>query len=353
MRRITPVLLLALVIGPVHGQLGEKVRNTLVNVSTTLPDYDTTYVAAYRSNLVISVVSNWHDIDLSLERDEGGDLSYSTNSRGQYGFSLNYKWLSAEITFGVPALDGHDASYGNTSSRGFGLGYTGRRLWGRIFWDKTQGFYQNDPERWTAGWETGDPQILRPDLACNTYLLSLNYALSNNKRFSQNAALFQMERQKKSAGTMVTGLSAWYSHVTADTSILSPALVDTFLLDTGFKDVGRFIIGGTFGYAHTFAFWKKGFIHTALVPGVTYIHQTIETPNGTLSGDGGAFILEFKLGAGFNGDRWYSAITTAYYYSSAQISEKLSLSTNYGFVRFAVGIRLGDPGIKALGKVGL
>ena len=129
MRRITPVLLLALVIGPVHGQLGEKVRNTLVNVSTTLPDYDTTYVAAYRSNLVISVVSNWHDIDLSLERDEGGDLSYSTNSRGQYGFSLNYKWLSAEITFGVPALDGHDASYGNTSSRGFGLGYTGRRLW--------------------------------------------------------------------------------------------------------------------------------------------------------------------------------------------------------------------------------
>lgn len=65
---------------------------------------------------------------------------------------------------------------------------------------------------------------------------------------------------------MVTGLSAWYSHVTADTSILSPALVDTFLLDTGFKDVGRFIIGGTFGYAHTFAFWKKGFIHTALVP---------------------------------------------------------------------------------------
>ncbi len=353
MRRITLVLLIALVIGPVQAQLGEQVRTVLVNASSAPPDYDTTYIAAYRSNLVISVVTKWHDIDLSLDRDEGGDLSYSTNSRSQYGFGLNYKWLSVEVTFGVPALDNHDASLGNTSSRSFGLGYTGRRVWGRFFWDKTKGFYQNDPERWTAGWEKGDPQILRPDLSCKTYLLSLNYALSNKRRYSQKAALFQMERQKKSAGTMVAGFSAWYSHVTADNSIISPALVDTFLLDTGFNDVGRFIVGGTFGYAHTFAFWKKGFIHAAVVPGITYIHQTIETPDGTLRGSGGAIVSEFNLGAGFNGDRWYGAITTAYYYSTAQIAETLKLSTNYGFVRFAVGIRLGDPGIKALGKVGL
>lgn len=324
-----------------------------MNVSSAPPDHDTTYIAAYKSDLVISVVSNWHDIDLDFDQDEGGSLSYSTNSHGQYGFGLNFKWLSVEATFSVPALDAHEAEYGNTTSRGFGLGYTGRRLWARFFRDKTDGFYQNDPQRWTAGWETGDPQVLRPDLSCRTYLLSLNYALSNKKRYSQNAALFQMERQKKSAGTMVAGFSAWYSHVTAENSILSPALVDTFLLDTGFKDVGRFIAGGTFGYAHTFAFWKKGFINAAVVPGITYIHQTIEIPDGRLSGDGVAFVTEFKLGAGFNGDRWYGAITTAYYYSSAQIAEKLSLSTQYGFIRLALGIRLGDPGIKVLGKVGL
>lgn len=75
-----------------------------------------------------------------------------------------------------------------------------------------------------------------------------------------------MERQKNSAGTIVAGFSASYTHVSADTSMLSPALLDTFLLDTGFKNVRRLIAGGTFGYTHTFAFWKKGFIHTAIVP---------------------------------------------------------------------------------------
>lgn len=353
MSRIALVLLLVLVVGQAHAQLGEKVRSLLLNGSPDVPDYDTTYIAAYRSNLMISLVAKGQTIEVSLEREEGAGLSYETNSSGQYGLGLNFKWLSVEATFNVPAFDDLDASFGNTSSRSFGLGYTGRRLWGRAFWDNTQGYYMNDPQRWKAGWEDGDAQVVRPDLSSNTYLLSLNYALSNKRRFSQNAALFQMERQKKSAGTMVAGFSAWYSHVTADTSILSPALVDTFPLDTGFKDVGRFIAGGTFGYAHTFAFWEKGFINASVVPGIAFVHQTIDTPNGELSSTGGAFVTEFKLGAGFNGDRWYGAVTTAFYYSTAQISEKLSLSTNYGFVRLAVGVRLGDPGIKVLGKVGL
>lgn len=353
MRRIVPILLFAFFISPVHAQLGEKARSLLVGVSTSSPDYDTTYIAAYRSNLVISLIAKAQYVDVSFDRDDGESLSYSTNSRGQYGFGLDYKWLSVEATFSVPALDGLDASFGKTSSRGFGLGYTGRRLWGRFFWDKTTGYYQNDPGRWTAGWVSNDGQVLRPDLSSRTYLLSLNYAISNKRRFSQSAALYQMERQKKSAGTMVAGVSAWYSRVTAETSILTPALVDTFLLDTGFKEVSRFIVGGTFGYAHTFAFWKKGFINISMVPGLTMLYQTIDTPDGELTGSTAAFITEFKLGAGFNGDRWYMAFTAAYYYSTAQIAEKLSLSTNYGFGRFAVGIRLGDPGIKALGKVGL
>ncbi|MEO8734339.1 MAG: DUF4421 family protein, partial [Flavobacteriales bacterium] len=243
---------------------------------------------------------------------------------------------------------------GNTSSHGFGLGYTGRRLWGRAFWDNAEGYYLNDPQRWIAGWTEGDAPIVRPDISSNSYLLSLNYALSGKRRFSENAALFQMERQKKSAGTFVAGLSAWVSNVAADSSLIDQALVDTFQLASGFKGVHRILIGGTIGYTHTFAFWKKGFIHFSFLPGATYAQQTITIPDGTeLHGTGTAAVVEMKLGAGFNGDRWYGAITTAYYYSSAQIAQKLSLGTNYGFVRFAIGIRLGDPGLKALGAVGL
>ncbi|MBK9420035.1 MAG: DUF4421 family protein [Flavobacteriales bacterium] len=332
-----------------QAQLGDKMRAMLVGDTLAPPDHDTAYIATYRSNLVISAVGKLQLVDVDVEQDSGGGLSYSTNSMEQYGFGLDYKWLSVEATFNVPAFSDYDASLGKTSSKGLGVGFTGRRLWARGFWNTTQGYYLNDPERWTGN----DAPVVRPDLSNRTFLLSAHYALSGKRRYSENAANFQMERQKKSAGTFVAGLSAWHTTITADSSLLSPALVDTFQLATGFSGLQRLLIGATIGYVHTFSFWQKGFIHASVLPGFTYADQTITTPTGDLHGTGIAAVTEFKLGAGFNGDRWYGALTTSFYYSTTPIAEKLSLGTNYGYVRLALGIRLGDPGIKALGAVGL
>ncbi|MBP8824826.1 MAG: DUF4421 family protein [Flavobacteriales bacterium] len=337
-----------------NAQLGEQLRRMLNGDPDAPPAYDTNYVASYRSNLTLSLLTKYQSVDVDIEQDEGQSLSFSANTTEQYGMGLNYKWLSAEFTFTVPALDDYDPALGKSTSRGFGLGYTGRRLWARGFWNKTSGYYLNDPGSWVAGWEEGDRPVTRGDLASETYMLSANYALSGKKRFSQNAALFQQERQKRSAGTFVLGFSGWRSFVSADSSILSPALVDTFQLATGFRSVERSLIGLTVGYTHTFSLWHKGFIHAAILPGLGYVHQSINTSSTEeLTGTGVGAVTEFKLGAGYNGDRWYTALTTAFYYSTTPIAEHLNLSTNYGFVRFAIGIRLGAPGISGLQKVGL
>ncbi len=339
---------------PSHAQFGEKVRLMLNGSPDGPPAFDTNYVASYRSSLTLSLLTKYQSVDVDIEQDEGRSLSFSANTTEQYGLGLNYKWLSAEVTFNVPALDGYDPELGQSRSRGFGLGYTGRKLWARGFWNKTTGYYLNEPEHWVADWETGDRPITRGDLASETYMLSVNYALSGKRRFSQNAALFQMERQKRSAGTFVVGFSGWRSLVDADSSILSAALVDTFQLASGFRSVERTLIGLTVGYTHTFSLWRKGFIHAALLPGLGYVHQSIRTPaTEALTGTGIGAVTEFKLGAGYNGDRWYTALTTAFYYSTTPIAEHLNLATNYGFVRFAIGIRLGAPGIRGLEKVGL
>ena len=348
MRRILVLLLSAFTLNA-QAQLGDKVRSALAGDTLAPPDHDTAYIATYRSNLVISAVAKLQLVDVDVEQDAGGGLSFSTNSMEQYGLGLDYKWLSVEATFNVPAFSDYDASLGKTSSKGLGVGFTGRRLWARGFWNTTEGYYLNDPKRWTGS----DAPVVRPDLSNRTFLLSAHYALSRKRRFSENAANFQMERQKKSAGTFVAGLSAWHTTIAAASSILSLALVDTFQLATGFSGLRRLLVGATIGYAHTFSFWQKGFIHAAIFPGFTYADQSITTPTETLHGTGLAAVTEFKLGAGFNGDRWYGALTTSFYYSTTPIAEKLSLGTNYGFVRFALGIRLGDPGIKALGAVGL
>lgn len=337
-----------------HAQVGEKLRFMLNGDPNAAPNYDTNYVSSYRSNLTLSLLVKYESVDVDIEQDTGDDLSFSANNAEQYGVGLNFKWLSAEATFNIPALDDQNPALGESRSRGFGLGYTGRRLWARGFWNRTTGYYLNDPQRWTPGWEPGDQPVTRGDISSNSYMLSVNYALGRKKRFSQNAALFQVERQKKSAGTFVLGFSGWRSVVSADSSILSPALVDTFQLASGFNALERTMLGVTIGYTHTFTFWQKGFLHAALLPGLGYVQQVINVPGPEKpQGAGIGAVTELKIGAGYNGDRWYAALTFAYYYSTTAIAEHLNLATNYGFGRFALGIRLGDPGIKALQKVGL
>lgn len=336
-------------------QLGDRLHRLLNGDSLAPPNHDTAYIATYRSRLVISAVSRYQFTDIDLERAENkGTLTYSTNGNEEYGFGLDYKWLSAEVTFNVPVLNQYDPTLGRTDSRSFGLGYTGRRLWLRGFWDRTEGYYMNEPERW-LGERPGAMPHTRPDLTSDTYMVSANYALSRKRRFSQNAAIAQMERQKRSAGTWVAGLSGWRSIVAGDSSLLSPALTDTFQLATGFSGVERTIVGATIGYTHTWSFWGKGFIHAALLYGPGYMHQRI-TPNegAELAGASVALLGEMKLGAGFNGDRWYAAMTTAYYLSSGDIGENgVALGMNHGFARLTIGLRLGPPGIKVLRKVGL
>lgn len=337
-----------------HAQLRDKVLTILNGDPDAPPDHDTAYIASYRSNLTFSILAKHQLVDIDIEPAEGDAVSFSTNSNEQYGVGLNFKWLSAEVSFDIPALSDPDETLGKTESRGFGLGYTGRRLWARGFWNQTVGYYLNDPQRWMAGWTENDKSVTRGDLSNETYMLSVNYALSGKRRYSQNAALFQMERQKKSAGTFVTGLSVWRTQVKADSSLLSPALVDTFQLASGFDEVNRTLIGATIGYTHTYCFWHKGFINFALLPGLTYAHQTIGVPaDADIEGNGVGAVVEMKLGAGFNGDRWYSALTTGVYYSTTPIAENLNLAANYVSVRFVIGIRFGDPGIKVLEKVGL
>ena len=115
MRRIL-VLLLSVFTLNAQAQLGDKVRSVLAGDTLAPPDHDTAYIATYRSNLVISAVAKLQLVDVDVEQDAGGGLSFSTNSMEQYGLGLDYKWLSVEATFNVPAFSDYDASLGKTSS---------------------------------------------------------------------------------------------------------------------------------------------------------------------------------------------------------------------------------------------
>lgn len=340
---------------PAHAQFGVFLRKILVGDTTAPPNYDTAYITTYKQHLTLSAVSSYRIASFDITDTLGHNVTWSTNNVTQYGAALDFKWLSVEATFSVPALDAADPTFGSTSSRGVGLGFTGRRLWFRGFWNTSSGFYAEQPQALITGWKSTDPWPYRKDLEAETWMGSLNYALSKKRRFSQVAALTQMERQKRSWGTWVAGASFWLTRLSADSTLVPLTDSLAFAPEAGIVKARRTLLGATIGYSHTFVFWHKAFIHFSLLTGAASSDQSRH-----LQGDvklpaeqGLSSLTEFKGGLGFNGDRWYTALTTAFYYNADADEKKVSLGSTYGTVRFAVGYRFGRPNIRGLEKLGL
>lgn len=336
-------------------QFGLFLRKILVGDTTAPPKHDTACIGTYRQNVTLSAVSSYRIASIDIADTIGHAVTWSTNNLTQYGAAIDYRWLSVEATFSIPALDAGDPNYGSSTSRGIGLGYTGRRIWFRGFWNTSSGFYAEQPEVLVKDWKDGDDRPHRSDLHAEAWMGSLNYALSKKKCYSQVAALTQMERQKRSAGTWVAGASFWLTRMSADSTLVPVTGPLAFAPEARIIASRRTLIGATIGYTHTFVLWRKGFIHMSLLTGAASSDQTrtLQDDERQPAEKGLSSINEFKGGIGFNGDRWYSAITTAFYYNSDADDEVVSLASTYGSVRFALGIRLGRPNVKGLDKFGL
>ncbi|MBL0044127.1 MAG: DUF4421 family protein [Flavobacteriales bacterium] len=338
-----------------QAQLGDRIRHFLVGDTAAPPDHDTAYIATYNQDLTISLLSSYRLASLDITDTSGHSVTYTTNNAVQYGAGITYKWLSVDGTISIPALDAADPAFGKTRSRSIGAGLTARRLWIRAFWNKTSGYYPEQPAAVSQGWKEGAPIPVRPDLTTETVMASVNYALSKKRRFSQNAALWQMERQSRSAGTWVLGGAFWFTDLRADSSVVPVRDSVAFSPVARIDRAKRVLLGATVGYTHTFVFWRTGFIHFSLLAGAASRDQRLRTASdgAWVSSNGISSLSEFKLGAGYNGDRWYTALTTAFFLNSDGEEESVRLGSTYGTVRFAVGVRFGKPNIRGMEKVGL
>lgn len=355
MRHLVTLLLVVLISLPAEAQFATWVRKLLVGDTTAAPNYDTAFITGYRKNLNISAVTSYKLAAFEIADTAGHTVRFNTNNATQYGAAIDLKWLSAEATFSVPALDAADPTLGSTTSKGFGAGFTGRRLWVRAFWSRSTGFYPEQPAAIVQGWIPSDPYPTRADLSSTTWMASANYALSRKRRFSQVAAISQMERQKRSAGTWVAGASFWHTTLAADSSMVPTTDSVAFLPVAHVQAARRMVIGATIGYTHTFVFWHTGFIHASLLTGAATRDQLFQLDgrNERIGSKGASSLTELKVGAGYNGDRWYTALTTAIYLNADDGRDEVSLGSLYGHVRFAIGMRFGRPNIRGMEKLGL
>ncbi len=310
--------------------------------------YDTNYIVNYRDKLCVTWVGSTKSLDMQVVNPGNTKMAiqYKPSTAYNWGFGLDYKWLSLELTTRLPLLPYIGLHRGKSEQWGFRFGSTGRKVWFTSFIQYYAGQYIENPQLIDPDWlrkKTYYPA--RPDIENLAIFLGANYAF-NHRRYSHNAALSQIDQQKKSAGTFVLGGALMGYATQADSSVVPQALWQKFPSETQLTKSATVAFAITFGYVHTFVIKQRFFIHLGLIPGITVQASSATMADATTreypSNYGG--MAEARLSLGYNGKKYYGGLTSASMAFSGNTQNGGSVLTyNYSNLRLFFGRRFTLP----------
>ncbi len=304
--------------------------------------YDTAYIRQYRRVWCITLIGNRRDFFVNIANPTSADqvLSFSPRNQFSWGLGFDYKWFTVELTSRVPARKPN--SLARNSQFGIRVGITGQKLWFSSFYQRYKGMdgtFTNTDSTLTNLPATLDFQ--RNDIFTSTFYASLNYGF-NHRKYSQMAALWQIDRQLKSAGSFVIGLAAFAYNIEADSTLVPASLSNSFEKESQVVKSATKSMGVNVGYVHTFVIKKKFFIHGSLIPSLAYQRRKYalaDTEN--LEVRGLSVSSEFRIITGYNGDKWFGGFAYSNYsFSENSVVAGAGAVLSYDFLRFFVGFRI-------------
>ena len=321
------------------------------------PGYDTNYIKSFYNHVVITVVTANTNNTIGVTDSLGNTVNFQTNQPFSFGLALDYRWLTLEYTSSLGRTGDPKKGYTKMSSLGFGL--TGRKFWFRNFYQRTTGYYLANPTYFNSDFNPQqDVYPSRSDVQSTVYFANINYGF-NHRRFSNMAALWQLERQKKSAGSWTAGLTFSFADYTADSALIPSRFQSVFKGRDFVTDFRFTLVGINGGYLHTFSFTKhrKFFVSLALIPGISYQSgkSNGERREATQTYYAAGAHVEGRIVFGYNGNSWYTSVSSVSYAISSQFQNVNPFSQGYSFFRFVVGYKLLAPkhNVALLKKIGL
>ena len=305
------------------------------------PGYDTSYIKSFRDNLVVTLISATCVNNISVKDNNGKDIVFATNLPTSYGLGLDYKWLTAEYasSFGRTG----PVEKGNTQMQHIGFGLTTRKFWFKNFYQNTQGYYLTNPNYFDPSFDPSkDYYPFRNDVRSSVYYATLNYGF-NARKFSNIASVWQLERQKKSAGSITVGLTFSMADYASDSALFPRSSTKYFPQEEAITDFKFRMYGLNAGYLHTFPFTKsrKFFLSITMIPGVSFQQGESSTANinGQVKKQAIGAHMESRVVLGYNGDRWYASATAMSYVISSAFENINPFSQGYSFGRVAIGYK--------------
>jgi len=304
--------------------------------------YDSSYVESYYDHwLHVTLIANSQGLYESFyNAGKNVSATYRPNNVFRFGFGLDYNIFSMEYTHSIDFIDKPNPKKGNTESFNLRLGLTGRRLLASLVIQNYKGMYNSNPEELFKA-KIPIKDTIRPDIRTEMVFGGLNYFF-NHKKYSSMASLWQIDRQKKSAGSWVVGVTASYVHIGSEKGFVPDSIVSGKGVIT---DNYNYMAGINIGYAYNFIIRKKWFINMMLIPGLNIQSgfNTDDDRQKTFYGVKPGYHGDARIIAGYNGELWYYGVHSANYLLSNSIKDNIDVNFGYTYFRIFLGRRFYTP----------
>ena len=274
---------------------------------------DTNYVEAYKDELTVRAYVSRKQNGYNLSnRLFSPWIKYKTNDNLLLGMGYTYSFLTLNLAVKMPFINQDDHLYGESKYFDLQAHSIFRSYIVDLYLQWNKGYYISNPEDLVPNWSASSAFPQRGDL--RTHILGLNVQyLFNSSRYSYKASFLQNEFQKRSAGSPIVGVEAYWMLGMADSVLVGGYIPPSgFLEDNPFNQVDIMNVGINGGYAYTFVSKEKLFLSLSTVFGISggynQVHHTASSVT-TNMGISAGFTNSTRISLGYNTKRYYVGLS--------------------------------------------
>jgi hypothetical protein len=206
-----------------------------------------------------------------------GRMIMRPNGNTNLGVGFNYKGLGLGVAFGRPLSQSSIDKYGLTNRFDMQVSMFGKHIGMDGFIQWYQGYYMANPSDFIEWDKPNYPQVRDLEI----FSIGGNgFYIFNRKKFSYKAAYLRNEIQKRSAGSLSTGIFFYHDMVRSENGLLPAEMPDSIRSDFDLKEFDATSIGVSLGYQHTFVIRGNFFINFQLTPGIGFRRLAARTLDG-------------------------------------------------------------------------
>jgi len=303
--------------------------------------YDTNYIAIYKdeitTRLFLARKQNHYNLSDRLLQPW---IKYKTNDNLLLGIGYTYSFLTLNLAMKMPFINADDDIYGKSKYIDLQTHAIFSSWIVDLYLQWNRGYYLSNPDDVYEDYSLQGQRPLRGDMRSNLVGINLQY-LFNSDRYSYKASFFQNEFQRKSAGSTILGIEAyWMLALTDSATVAGNIPPGGFLNDRPFDQADLLNAGLNGGYAYTFVWKKSLYFSLSSTIGLSGGYNRIHDSNASdtfRSGMSVGFTNSTRISLGYNNPKYYVGLSFISFSMTNRVGEKGEfLGYRTGIIRFNI-----------------